>query len=181
MKRVNAIVLAALVAGSTGCSTTVVYEGKQPIAIAGESRPPRISKRALRAALKNKRIEIQDKVQFELDQAIIKPESHGLLNDVAQVIKENPQIKHVEIQGHASADGDDAHNMDLSDRRAKAVREYLISQGIDGSRLVGKGYGETQALGDNNTQEGREKNRRVEFHVDEAPTAAESGSKAIKK
>lgn len=165
----GALALVATMFGmlSSGCSTSVSYEGKTPIAISGETRPPRLSKRALKAMLKNKRIEISEKVQFENDQAVIKPESHELLADVAQVIKDNPKLKRINIEGHASADGDDRHNMDLSDRRAKAVREYLISQGIDGSKLEAKGYGETRAIGDNNTQEGREQNRRVEFHVED--------------
>lgn len=169
MKLLNAFVAATIFASLTGCSSTVIYEGRNAIQITGETRPPRVSKRALKAMLKNKRIEISEKVQFELDQAIIKPESYGLLDDVAQVIKENPQIKRVEIQGHASADGDDAHNLDLSDRRAKAVRDYLMSKnGIEAGRLNAQGFGETRPIADNNTQEGREKNRRVEFHVEES-------------
>ncbi|MBK8941765.1 MAG: OmpA family protein [Polyangiaceae bacterium] len=172
MKLLNAFVVTTVLASLTGCSSTVLYEGRNPIQITGETRPPRVSKRALKAMLKNQRIEIMEKVQFELDQAIIKSESFGLLDDVAQVMKENPQIKRVEIQGHASADGDDAHNMDLSDRRAKAVRDYLLAKGgIEASRLYAQGYGETRAIADNNTQEGREKNRRVEFHVQESQGA----------
>lgn len=162
------LLVAAFCSASAGCTSTVTYQGRSPIAISGEARPPRMSKRALKAALKNKRIEITERVQFELDQAIIKPESHGLLNDVAQVIKENPQITRIRVEGHASADGDDAHNLDLSDRRAKAVRDYLVGQGIDPNKLWAQGFGEQRPIADNNTQEGREKNRRVEFHVDEA-------------
>lgn len=165
------LLLAAAAASSLlglGCTSNVYYAGKTAITINGEAHPPRVSKRALKAILRNKKIEILEKVQFELDQAVIKPESDALLADVAQVIRENPQIQRVYIEGHASADGDDAHNLDLSDRRAKAVRDHLITRGgVDASKLFAQGYGETRPISDNNTQEGRERNRRVEFNVDD--------------
>lgn len=153
----------ALGASMIGCSETIYFEGKAAFPIQGEARPPRVAKR--KAALKNKKIEIMEKVQFEVDQAIIQPVSYQLLDDVALVIKENPQIKRISIEGHASAEGDDWHNLDLSDRRAKAVRDYLIQHAVDQTKLVATGYGETRPIADNNTQEGRERNRRVEFNV----------------
>jgi outer membrane protein OmpA-like peptidoglycan-associated protein len=167
LRTVCGLALIVAAAAATGCTSTVYFEGKSPIEIAGESRPPRVSRKALKAQLRNKKIEISEKVQFDNDQSTIKPVSYPLLNDVAQVIKENPNIKRVNIEGHASADGDDNHNMQLSDARAKAVRDYLISQGIDAGKLYAQGYGETRPLADNNTQDGRERNRRVEFLVTE--------------
>jgi len=164
MKRIHLVVVAtAFGAALAGCTDTIDFEGKAPIPIQGQARPLRVAKR--KAVLKDKKIEILEKVQFEVDQAVLKPESYQLLNDVAQVIKENPQIKRINIEGHASIEGGDWHNLDLSDRRAKAVRDYLIQQNVDQSKLIGTGYGSSRPIADNNTQEGRERNRRVEFNV----------------
>jgi OOP family OmpA-OmpF porin len=69
----------------------------------------------------------------------------------------------VEIGGHADSRGSDEHNMKLSQARAESVRDYLISQGVPAEQLTAMGYGETMPIGDNNTEEGRAKNRRVEL------------------
>jgi len=171
MKRTSVLLLAALLGalGSASCTSTVSFQGTRVIPINGEARAPRLSKRALKAQLKNKQIIISEKVQFEVNQAVIKPESFPLLNDVATVIKENPQLLRVNIEGHASSDGDPASNLSLSDRRAKAVMDYLMRQGIEPQRLYGEGFGDKRPLADNNTQDGREKNRRVEFHTEDTP------------
>lgn len=163
-------IAAMLVAGCfiSGCKTTIFYEGSGPISIQGEAK--RVRKKAalkkLKAALRDKKIEINEKVQFEVDQATIKSDSFELLNDVAQVMKENPQVKKVAIEGHASADGEDQHNLTLSDSRAKAVMAYLVAKGgVDAGRLTAEGFGEKRPIADNNTEDGRETNRRVEFNV----------------
>lgn len=116
-----------------------------------------------RVEVRDNKIVINEKVQFELDSARILPESHSLLDEVAKVIKENPQIKEIEVEGHASAEGSDSHNLTLSDKRAKAVMNYLTRRGgIDKKMLKAKGYGESRPL----VQPGEdEKNRRVEFTI----------------
>ena len=168
MKRMSVWTGMVLLSVATGCTSTVFYTGEGPIAIKGEARELlKLDKKAIKAKMSAKKIEIDDKVQFEVNQAIIKSESHQLLNDVAQVMKEHPEITKLRVEGHASADGDDNQNLKLSDSRAKAVVAYLISQGIEEKRLVGQGFGEKQPIADNNTEEGREKNRRVEFNIAE--------------
>jgi OmpA-OmpF porin, OOP family len=117
-----------------------------------------------------KAIVINEKVFFDLNKATIKPESFGLLDEVAQVFKDAPQIKRVEIQGHTDTAGPDAKNMKLSDARAKSVMDYLISKGVAADRLVAKGYGESMPLvatekGKKETPEAAEQNRRVEFII----------------
>lgn len=116
-----------------------------------------------RVEVRDNKIVINEKVQFAFDSARILPESHSLLDEVAKVIKENPQIKELLVEGHASAEGSDSHNLTLSDKRAKAVMNYLTRQGgIDKKMLKAKGYGETRPL----VQPGEdEKNRRVEFTI----------------
>ncbi len=102
-------------------------------------------------------------INFKLDSDELKPESLPLLNEAAEILNKYKDIR-VEIQGHASADGDDAHNLDLSQRRAESVMSYLISQGLGENRLTAIGYGETRPIAED-SPDGRVINRRVEFHI----------------
>lgn len=110
-------------------------------------------------------IEILDRVYFETDEAVILSRSFKLLNDVAAVLQANAYIKRVEIQGHTDDQGSDEYNIELSNRRAEAVRKYLISQGVDGGRLVAKGYGERVPVESGTSDKARAANRRVEFKI----------------
>ncbi|QDG52585.1 OmpA family protein [Persicimonas caeni] len=120
-----------------------------------------------------KRIMINEKVFFEYNKADIQEKSFDLLNEVAQVIKDNPRIKKIEIQGHTDHKGSDDYNMELSDKRAKSVHDYLVEQGVDADRLTSKGYGETDPLvpleegqeDKDETEEAAAQNRRVEFVI----------------
>lgn len=108
---------------------------------------------------------ILDKVYFETDKDVIKTESYGLLDQVAAIFKSHPEIKKVEISGHTDSQGKDAYNLDLSDRRAKAVRAYLVNKGVEAHRMDAKGYGETKPIASNTSASGRAQNRRVEFNI----------------
>jgi len=110
-------------------------------------------------------IEILDMIYFEYDKAIIKKESYPILDAVAATLQGNPGIQLIEIQGHTDERGDDAYNLDLSDRRAKSVRQYLIDKGVDEKRLTAQGYGETQPLDRRHNEEAWAKNRRVAFLI----------------
>ncbi len=101
-------------------------------------------------------------INFDVNKATIRPESMGTLNNIVQLMKDNPDIK-FEIGGHTDSDGDDAYNMTLSQQRADAVKKQLVSMGIDGSRFSTKGYGESKPISPNTTDEGKANNRRVEF------------------
>lgn len=104
-------------------------------------------------------------IYFDVNKTTIKPQSHATLADAAQILKDNPTIR-VEIQGHTDSQGSDEYNMRLSDGRAGAVVAYLVQNfGVDASRLVAKGYGETMPIADNSTADGRSLNRRVEFVI----------------
>jgi len=78
----------------------------------------------------------------------------------------------VELQGHTDSRGADAYNLELSERRADSARDYLIAEGGSGTRLVAKGYGETQPIADNNSAAGRAQNRRVVMRVIANPNNA---------
>jgi len=104
-------------------------------------------------------------IYFDTGKATIKPESYPILDRVAEFLKANPKAI-VEIQGHTDSVGSASYNMRLSQARAEAVRNYLITyHHIDPSRLIAKGYGETMPIADNTTREGRAMNRRVEFKI----------------
>ena len=107
---------------------------------------------------------VADGLLFDFDKADIKPEYYGGLDKVAATMQGDPNMR-IEIQGHTCSIGTEAYNQGLSERRAKAVQMYLINKGVDGSRLDVKGYGETSPAFSNDTREGREKNRRVQFQV----------------
>lgn len=111
------------------------------------------------------KIVITQKIHFEFNRSIIQPVSFPILNDVAKILKENEQIHLVRIEGHTDWIGSNEYNQRLSDSRAKAVREYLIKQGIAAERVEAYGFGESKPIADNNTTLGRAKNRRVEFTV----------------
>jgi len=110
------------------------------------------------------RIELKDKVFFKTGKADILPACWPLLEEVARALQDHPAIR-VRIEGHTDSVGNDRANLRLSQARADAVRRFLISRGVDGSRLIAVGRGEEVPLDDNGTEAGRAVNRRVEFHI----------------
>lgn len=102
---------------------------------------------------------------FDYDKWDLRPESFPELDRLSQVMEANPDMK-VEIAGHTDSRGSDAYNERLSDRRAASVRTYLVdARKIDTGRLVSKGYGEKRPVATNDTEEGMQLNRRVEFVI----------------
>jgi len=104
-------------------------------------------------------------VYFEFGKATLRTESYPALMEAAQIMKDNPDIQ-VEIQGHTDSLGSAALNLRLSDKRAYSVMNWLVQYGgIDPKRLTAKGYGKTQPIASNETEEGRQLNRRVDFVI----------------
>jgi len=102
---------------------------------------------------------------FDVDSDRIQPESTPTLEEIGEMFEEHSDLR-IAIEGHTDSTGNDDHNLDLSIRRAVAVRQYLIdAYGIEANRLEADGFGETQPAGDNETPEGRQQNRRVELVV----------------
>ncbi len=112
-----------------------------------------------------KKIEILEKVFFDTNKATIKPVSFGVLDEVATVLNENLQITKIRVEGHTDSRGSDSYNLKLSQDRADSVRTYLVGKGVDPSRLLPVGFGETQPIQSNETSAGRDVNRRVEFVI----------------
>jgi outer membrane protein OmpA-like peptidoglycan-associated protein len=103
-------------------------------------------------------------ILYGYNSAELNDRSKFILREFARYLKSNPAIS-IAIQGHTDSDGDDAKNLDLSDRRAKGARDYLVSQGIDAKRLTAKGFGETQPKVANDSAENKAKNRRTDFVI----------------
>lgn len=101
-------------------------------------------------------------ILFDVNKATLKPESMGVINEIASLMKEHIELK-FSIEGHTDSDGEDAHNLKLSEERAIAVKEALTALGIDGARMQARGMGETVPVSDNASPEGKANNRRVEF------------------
>ncbi|MFD2873061.1 OmpA family protein [Mucilaginibacter ximonensis] len=101
-------------------------------------------------------------IQFEFNSGILKTESYPRLDKAAAEMKKDASVKFV-LNGHASAEGTDAHNMALSVERATSVKTYLVNSGVSADNLVVKGYGDKKPIADNSTEAGRVKNRRVEI------------------
>jgi len=99
-------------------------------------------------------------VFFDNDSATIKPESYPDLDRAVQLLQTNDRLN-ATIEGHTDSNGSDAYNLRLSQRRADAVRQYLVDKGVNASRLAAVGRGESQPIADNATTEGRAQNRRV--------------------
>ena len=116
-------------------------------------------------SLTDGKIDIKEQVFFETSKAIIKQESYELLNQVAQLLIDNPHIGNITIEGHTDSRGKYTSNMKLSQDRANSVMKYLVNQGVDSSRLNAIGYGPDKPIDTNDTAEGRARNRRVEFVV----------------
>jgi OmpA-OmpF porin, OOP family len=117
------------------------------------------------AEFRDNKIIIRGKVQFETGSSQLKPKSERLLDRVAALMKANPGIKKVRVEGHTDETGPEGTNQVLSEKRAQAVKRALEKRGIERSRLEARGYGESRPRAPNTTPAGRAKNRRVEFVV----------------
>jgi OOP family OmpA-OmpF porin len=101
-------------------------------------------------------------IQFEFNSSILKTPSYPILDQIASDMKNNPEVR-LNLNGHSSLEGTEKYNMSLSQNRAAAVKTYLVNSGVNADNLVTVGYGETQPIASNATEEGRSLNRRVEI------------------
>ena len=160
MARTFALGLVLVVA--SGCSLFTVQQDPMPVMEIRANRPPPGPDRVVLTASS---IEIKDKVQFATGKAEILPPSFGLLDEVAKVFVDNPQIEVVQVEGHTDSTGTPGINRKLSQERAESVLKYLAARGVDKKRMVAKGFGPDRPIADNNDEAGREQNRRVEFNI----------------
>jgi outer membrane protein OmpA-like peptidoglycan-associated protein len=116
------------------------------------------------------RIEILDRIEFELGSAKLEPESDAVLSAVLEALSSHPEIRSVEVQGHTDSRGRRNANRELSRQRANAVVAWLVEHGVAAERLKANGFGADKPLTTDSTEEGRRTNRRVEFHILEVTT-----------
>lgn len=129
--------------------------------------------------IQENKIVITKKIFFDTNKATIKRVSNSILNEVALTLAAHPKIKGVRIEGHTDSRGNAQKNKDLSQRRAEAVRSYLVKRGVEPGRLFAIGYGPEKPIADNRTAKGREQNRRVEFFIlEQAPGQAKPAAKS---
>ena len=106
-----------------------------------------------------------DVINFASGSAVIPSDAYDFLNGAAVAFKNAPATTVVEVGGHTDNSGDPSANMQISEQRAAAVRDYLVRQGVSPAMLTSKGYGDTKPIATNSTDEGRFRNRRIEFSV----------------
>lgn len=156
------LLFAALVAAGPGCSLITVQQQPFPPLEVRADRPPPAPPRVVLTASS---VAIGEKVQFATGSAEILAVSHGLLDEVAKLLTDNPQIELIQVEGHTDSTGTAALNRRLSQQRAESVMKYLASKGVTAGRMQAKGFGPDKPIADNATDDGREKNRRVEFNI----------------
>ena len=123
----------------------------------------------LSVRLSEGQIQLLQQLRFALASFAIQPDSFAVLREVAQTLEANPGIQRVRIEGHTDSSGTDENNLRLSRQRADAVRSWLVEHGVDAARLEAQGLGESRPIVPNDTAENRQKNRRVEFHIETVP------------
>jgi outer membrane protein OmpA-like peptidoglycan-associated protein len=126
------------------------------------------------AVVRNNQIVILEQVKFATASAVILPASDALLNAVLNVFVAHPEIKKVSVEGHTDNVGAPPYNKKLSGQRAAAVVAWLTKRGLDPSRLTSAGFGMEKPIDTNGTSEGRQNNRRVEFHIVDPPPGVDS-------
>ena len=156
---------------STACGGSIEFQDTTPIRIASaapvlEVEPPEPAPVAEKQiAERDNRVAIDTTVQFDYDSARLSSDAESTLRDIARTLQDSPHVRKVRVEGHASAEGSEAHNRRLSARRAGSVVSFLVSQGVQRSRLEQKAFGESRPIADNDTDYGRQQNRRVAFDV----------------
>jgi outer membrane protein OmpA-like peptidoglycan-associated protein len=103
-------------------------------------------------------------VPFDFDKATLRADARPVLDETARVLSERPTLR-ISVEGHTDAKGSDAYNARLSERRAQAVVDYLAKAGVARDRLEAHGFGESRPIADNESEDGRARNRRVELRV----------------
>jgi outer membrane protein OmpA-like peptidoglycan-associated protein len=146
------------------------YKRSRPVEMQGDTNTVmeiqlRNKKAKASVIIKQRRIVIRRKIHFAINSDEIKSNSFGLMDEIADMFLNHPELKLVEIQGHTDNKGRSKYNIRLSERRANSVRQYLVDSGVSDSRLRAKGYGPLKPVAPNFTSQGRARNRRVEFHI----------------
>ncbi len=186
MRRALILIGVAALTSSACSATTAVLHESTPVQVAAARPPapePPPPEPPPRVEVEAERIRVDEKIHFEIDSAEISSDSDDLIEEIAQVMNDNPHVRKVRIEGHTDNQGAAPYNLGLSRRRANAVMTALVENGVDEGRLEAEGYGLTRPVETNDTAAGRAANRRVEFNIIEQDAtvpaeAAEEGGGA---
>ncbi len=167
MRSAGSIAL-VIATAAAGCGGTVALNETTPVQIRGERPPPPPPpppEPPPRVEVEETRIRVDEKIHFAFDEATIEHDSDSLLQEIAQVMIDNPQLVKIKIEGHTDSQGGTEYNQELSTRRANAVMERLVSNGVAADRLEAVGHGESRPIDTGDTEEAHARNRRVEFNI----------------
>ena len=131
--------------------------------------------------IERSQIRILQRIEFEYDSDVLRPSATPVLQEVLSVLQANPQIRRVRIEGHTDSRGREAYNLDLSTRRAQSVMRWLTERGLSAARLEAEGFGESRPVESNRTAEGRQANRRVEFHITDPAPPPDSDAQTVRE
>lgn len=162
-----AVALATLPAAAAGCYDNSLPNVPVPRPEGQRPPPPWFPEQPWSEKSAETRIYIEGKIVFDTAKATIRPESEQVLKKLLEFLQAHPEVTRVRIEGHTDSRASDDVNQDLSARRALAVCDWLVDQGVDHARLIAVGFGESRPLAPNELAEGRDDNRRTEFHVAE--------------
>jgi len=165
LRKIAQASLSVALLSAVACGGQMPFSGNINVAGDPPPLPKEEPKPKPRVEIRDNKIEISEKIHFATAKAVIKEDSFSLMDEIVQVFNDNPQVLKVSIEGHTDSDGEDAYNKTLSDQRAKAVMKYLVDKKVAADRLSAVGYGESKPIASNDTDEGKAKNRRVEFHI----------------
>lgn len=151
----------------TACVDNALPDAEVPKAEGIRPLPPWYPEAPWAAKAGKSQLLIQGKVVFDTGKADIRPGSEKVLRTLHQFLSEHPEVTRLRIEGHTDARAAEDFNMELSAKRSLAVCNWLVDHGIDHTRLIAVGFGESRPLGPNEEAQGRSDNRRTEFHVAE--------------
>lgn len=167
-RRVGAvIVLAAAMPLSVGCADNRLPPRAVPRPDDQPALPRWYPEAPWSASAGQSRIYIEGKIIFDTDRATIRPGSEKVLNTLLGFLRDHPEVTLLRVEGHTDSTASADYNQELSARRSLAVCDWLVDHGVDHTRLLAVGFGETRPIAPNTTAVGRQENRRTEFHVAE--------------